>query len=176
MGRPYGSDSDAPYTAVRATALTIDRTRAYATLPGQGSIAIVDMVAMQQVDAKPGSGSCDCPDKVEQIQLPAGAQPFWIVLDRSGKYAYVSDERDYGMPGFGTGRIYVVSIDPSSPDFHRADRVRTIEVDSAGYGLRQLAVSDDGRRLYVAAPNREPSCCGNRSLRSDDGRRAASSW
>ena len=107
------------------------------------------MLALQEVDADPGN--CSCPGHVDQIKLPDGAQPFWIALDRTNTHAYVSDRQDYG----GKGRIYVIDIDPSSPDFHRADKIRTIEVDGAGEGLRQLVVSDDGKRLYVAAPNRD---------------------
>src|SRR5206468_9045346 len=129
------------------TALTPDRTRAYATLLAQNSVAVVDMLALQQVDADPGNCSATCPDTVDQIKLPAGAQPFWIVVDKAGTYAYVSDRLDYS----GTGRIYAIDIDPKSPGFNRSDAVRTIVVDSAGFGLRQIVVSDDGKRLYAAA-------------------------
>ena len=133
---------------VRSTALTADNTRAYGTLTWEGSVAVVDMLALQEADADP---NCSCPGHVDQIKLPDGAQPFWIALDKTNTHAYVSDRQDYG----GKGRIYVIDIDPRSPDFHRADRIRTIEVDGAGEGLRQLIVSDDGMRLYVAAPNRD---------------------
>ena len=156
IGKPWGAAyPGTPSTGVRDTALTPDRTRAYATLNGQSSVAVVDMLAMQQVDAVPGSCSSSCQDSVNQIYLPTGAQPFWIALDKQGKYAYVSDYLDYGTPSAGQGRIYVIDIDPTSCTFNTV--VRTIDVKSAGQGLRQLVVSDDGRRLYVAAPNRDGS-------------------
>ena len=158
VGQPWGANGS---TTVRSTALTTDLTRAYATLTSQtptgpvGSVGVVDMLALQQVDAIPGNCSATCPDAVDQIALPAGALPFWIVADKLGKYAYVSDQRDYGTPSSGIGRIYVIDIDPKSPTFNQ--RIRTIDVESAGVGLRQIAVADDGKRLYAAAPNRDGS-------------------
>ena len=148
VGQPWGANGS---TTVRSTALTTDLTRAYATLTSQtpmgpvGSVGVVDMLAMQQVDAVPGNCSATCPDAVDQISLPTGALPFWIVADKVGKYAYVSDQRDYGTPSSGIGRIYVIDIDPKSSTFNQ--RVRTIDVESAGLG----PAADRRRRRREAA-------------------------
>ncbi|MBN8491307.1 MAG: tandem-95 repeat protein, partial [Burkholderiales bacterium] len=148
---PIGRDpaTGAPYGNPKASALTSDHTRAYVTLSGQSSVAVVDMVALQQADADARTPELD------QIVLPAGSKPFWISIDSANRYAYVSDEQSYASPTNPLdfkGRIYVIDIDPNSDKFHKL--VETIEVDAAGVGLRQILVSDDNRRLYVAAPNR----------------------
>ena len=135
----------------KSTALTADHTRAYVTLRNDGAVAVVDLVAMQKADALPGNApSKDDPDPVDNSALPAGAKPFRIVIDDANRYAYVSDEENFGV---GTGKIYVIDVDPTSTDFHHV--VRTIEVDDVPVGLRDLTLSEDGRRLYVAAPNRD---------------------
>ena len=147
---PVGKDPapGVPYAFPRVTALTADHTRAYVTLSGQHAVAVVDTLAMQQVDA-----NIDTPE-VDQIELPASASPHWITLDANGRYAYVGDENGYNdASGSLKGRIYVIDIDPKSERFH--ELVETIEVDAAGFGLRELKVSADGKRLYAAAPNRD---------------------
>ena len=163
---PVGKTTGISDPSIRDTALTPDRTRAYATLIGESSVAVVDMVAMQEVDAQPGNCNASCPDQVDEIKLPDGSQPFWIALDKAGKYAYVSDQAEYGGPGDWQGRIYVIDIDPNSPTFNQ--KIHTIDVASACQGLREIAVSEDGNQLYVAAPNRDgtappPSTCPGQS-------------
>ena len=126
-------------------------TRAYVTLQGDGAVGVVDLVAMQKSDAKPGNAATPGGvDPVDTIALPPGARPFWIEIDAAGKYAYVSDEAAYAS---NKGMIYVIDVDPSSPTFNTM--VRAIQVDGAPKGLRQLALDADGSKLYVAAPNRE---------------------
>ncbi|MFT3856663.1 MAG: dockerin type I domain-containing protein [Aquabacterium sp.] len=151
---PIGQEpaANVPYGFGRDTALTKDHTRAYVTLSGQHSVAVVDMLALQQVDADLTAAG------INQIELPAGSSPFWIEIDKADHYAYVADENNYTdplNPFSPKGRIYVIDIDPQSATFHKL--VKTIEVDAAGRGLRQLLVSDDGKRLYAAAPNRDGS-------------------
>ena len=107
---------------------------------------------MQMADAKPGNLDPSGDDPVDSVPLPLGSRPFWVALDKQNRYAYVSDEDPVGDPAHPMGAIYVVDIDPTSPTFHQL--VRTIEV-AAPFGLRHLIVSDDGKRLYVAAPNRD---------------------
>src|SRR5262249_42031509 len=66
----------------------------------------------------------------------------WVVTDLGGKYLYASDAI--------ANKVYVVSIDPHSPTYQR--EVAEINVTPAPYGLRGLAITADGTRLYVAAP------------------------
>ena len=135
--------------APRYIALTTDGTRGYVTLQASGGIAVIDTVGWHEVDLVP-----DDPDDpetvgVQHIELPAGAKPFAIVVDRAGRYAYVTDELD--------GVLYVIDIDPFSPDFNRHVQTIVFETgtwDPAPLGLRGLALSADQKRLYVAAPGR----------------------
>ena len=66
-------------------------------------------------------------------------------MTTTSDYAYVSDESG--------DSIYAVDIRPGSETYHEVTR---IELNSADVkvGLRQLDISSDGKRLYVAAPNR----------------------
>ncbi|HEU6455925.1 MAG TPA: hypothetical protein VN201_10695, partial [Roseateles sp.] len=138
----------------RDTALTSDHTRAYVTVSGnpngRNGLALVDLVAMQQVKIKDASDPGS-----DIIKLPSGSRPYWVALDPSNHYAYVTEEDPQGgnaASGAGHGYIYVVDIDPASPTFNQY--IRTIDVGVAPFGLRELVISEDGKRLYVAAPNR----------------------
>jgi hypothetical protein len=55
-------------------------------------------------------------------------------------YAYVADS--------GRGSIYVLDVNPDSPSYNEV--VRTISVNATS-GLRQIAVSSDGRKLFATA-------------------------
>src|SRR5581483_550944 len=79
-------------------ASTWDDTRAYVTLYNDDGVAVIDPVALQEVDVDPKTPG------VQHIQLPAGALPYDIVIDQAGKYAYVSD----AAPHSGLGSIYVI--------------------------------------------------------------------
>jgi hypothetical protein len=118
-----------------------DGTRAYATLSRGNGIAVIDAVALQQIDVDPGTS------EVDHISL-AGAQPFRIVIDPWDRYAYVTDQIATG----GASSVYVIDIRPSSTKYNQ--RVDTISVAPAEDGLRGLDISKDGERLYLAAPNR----------------------
>ncbi|MBI3348492.1 MAG: putative Ig domain-containing protein, partial [Burkholderiales bacterium] len=133
------------------TALTTDHTRAYVTVSGnpdgRNGLALVDLVAMQQVKIK------DATDPASTIiKLPSGSRPFWVALDPGNHYAYVTEEDPQGGGVIRHGLVYVVDIDPNSPTFNQY--VKTIDVGPAPFGLRELVVSEDGKKLYVAAPNR----------------------
>src|SRR5262249_1713177 len=109
-------------------------TRAYVTLQNIGAVAVVDMLTLRQAAV---------------IPLPTGAVPFWIEIDRQDQVAYVSDEM--------RGSIYVIDINPKSPDFDTWVQTISLPAFATPPGLRQPAISDDGRRLYAAAPNRDSS-------------------
>ena len=68
----------------RDTALTADHTRAYVTLQGDGAVGVVDLVAMQKSDAKPGNAATPGGvDPVDTIALPPGARR--LVRLRAGR-------------------------------------------------------------------------------------------
>ncbi len=85
---------------------------------------------------------------VNPIAWPDDSSPRSIVIDPTDSYAYIGD--------YNLGRIYVIDIDPSSPDSNQ--HVETIEFDSAPDGLKKLAISSDGKRLFATTP------CGGTSL------------
>ncbi|MCT7953597.1 Ig domain-containing protein group 2 domain-containing protein, partial [Ancylothrix sp. C2] len=120
---PVGTDNitDRP----RELAVTSDATRVYVVLGGSRSVALVDALALQQVDTNP-----DTPE-VNPINLPTGASPQSIVIDSRDEYAYITD----GI----TGRIYVLDIDPFSTTYHQV--IQTIAVPQATSGLRQIAIN-----------------------------------
>ena len=135
----------------RQVLVTPDGTRAYVALWSSSAIAVIDTLVLQEVDVDPSTPALD------RISLPAGAAPFWLATDPDGRYLYVSDEASHNK----TGLVYVVDINPfqeagttsgsaSGSRFHQ--HVGTIEVGRALAGLRGLAVSASGKRLYVAAP------------------------
>jgi DNA-binding beta-propeller fold protein YncE len=132
---PIGGD----YPAPRSVAISADNTRAYATLRYESAVAVVDTVALQQVDA-----DGNLANGVSNIELLPGARPFWIAVSKNGNKAYVSDEV--------AGRIYVLDIDPSSGSYHKL--VRTLDVGPAPSGLRGMAINANGTRLFVAAPEK----------------------
>ncbi|MCB1968225.1 MAG: hypothetical protein KDI64_19875, partial [Candidatus Accumulibacter sp.] len=132
---PIGGTFPAP----RSVAISADNTRAYAALRYGSSVAVVDTVALQQVDA-----DADLANGVSNIELLPGARPFWIAAGKGGKKAYVSDEV--------AGRIYVLDIDPSSGSYNKL--VRTLDVAPAPSGLRGMAINANGTRLFVAAPEK----------------------
>jgi DNA-binding beta-propeller fold protein YncE len=132
---PIGGD----YPAPRSVAISPDNTRAYATLRFESAVAVIDTVALQQLDA-----DGNLANGVSNIELLPGARPFWIAVSKNGNKAYVSDEV--------AGRIYVLDIDPSSGSYNKL--VRTLDVGPAPSGLRGMAINANGTRLFVAAPEK----------------------
>ncbi len=131
---------DGVFNGPRAIAVTPDNTRAYVPLLNSHRVAVVDALALQEIDVDPTT-----PNVVDQIVLPDGAQPFAIAIDARGNYAYVTDRGPYGV-----GTIYVIDINPASPSYHK---FQTITVNNAPAGLRQVALDADNKRLYVTAPS-----------------------
>lgn len=71
---PVAEEHDFP--APRAVSATIDQTRAYVTLQHAASVSVVDAIALREVDLEPDLGG------VQRIQLPIGAEPFWVFAAR----------------------------------------------------------------------------------------------
>ena len=120
----------------RDLAVTSDGTRVYVALEQSGRVALVDPMVLQQVDTKP-----DTPG-INPIDLPSGATPRSIAIDPRNQYAYISDGK--------RGNIYVLDIDPFSEKYHQV--IQTISLSSVTGGLNEIAISSDGRKLFVAAP------------------------
>ena len=143
---PLGDETE---ISPRSIAVTPDGTRAYVTLrsvaggsdpPG---VAVIDMLTLQPVDTDLSTAGV-----IDWIDLP-GVSPFGIAIDPRGQYAYISDYvvRD------GSGHIWTIQIGASAESYHA---VKGVDMGTAPAGLRGLAVSADGRRLYVAAPRSSP--------------------
>lgn len=130
-----GVTSDGP----RFIAVTSDATVAYTPLEGEGRVAVIDLISLQQVNTN--HGGID-----PTIALPAGAKPFSIVIGRLDKYAYVADR----YPVNGIGQIYVIDIDPRSTNYNK--HVQTIQVGTNLIELSQMALSRDGKSLFITAP------------------------
>ena len=136
--------------APRKTIASPDGTRFYVTLEGGGSVAVIDAVALQQIDTIPDDILADKSKGINAIPLPPGATPFDMDIDRVGRRLYVSD--------FSRGAIYVIDIDPFSPTYHQLKTTITIPDRADQFtglgriGLRGIAVDKTGSRLFVASP------------------------
>ncbi|MEG5128599.1 peptidoglycan-binding protein [Microcoleus sp. ARI1-B5] len=115
-------------------AVTSNATRAYVPLERSGRVAMVDLLARREVDADASTTA------VDDINLPSGASPGAISIDPWDNYAYIADS--------GRGSIYVLDVNPDSASYNQV--VRTISVDATS-GLRQIAISSDGRKLFATA-------------------------
>ncbi|MCC6231635.1 MAG: Ig-like domain-containing protein, partial [Verrucomicrobiales bacterium] len=133
-------NSDLPTTTLspRNSVFSGDGTRLYVALNGGSGIAVIDTVALQEIDTDPDTFG------VQHIQLPLGSRPFDLAAETNSRYLYVSDE--------ASNVIYVVDIDPFSETFH--SKVRSIAVGPAPLGLRGLALNADESHLFAAAPGR----------------------
>jgi DNA/RNA endonuclease G (NUC1) len=124
---------------VRDLTVTSDGSRVYVPLEASGRVALVDPITRQQIDTKPDIAG------INPIDLPSGATPRSIVVDSRDQYAYIADGKA------GGNSIYVLDINPSSSNYHQV--TQTITVGAAPSGLRQMAISSDGKKLFVTAPN-----------------------
>ncbi|MEK0181120.1 hypothetical protein [Microcoleus anatoxicus] len=115
-------------------AVTSNATRAYVPLEYTGRVAMVDLLARRPVDVDASTPA------VDDIILPSGASPGAISIDPWDNYAYITDSK--------RGSIYVLDVNPDSPSYNQV--VQTIPVNATS-GLRQIAVSSDGRKLFATA-------------------------
>ena len=123
----------------RDLTVTSDGSRVYVPLELSGRVALVDPITRQQIDTKADVAG------LNPIELPSGAAPRSIVLDSRDQYAYIADGKA------GGNSIYVLDINPFSSKYHQV--TQTITVGAAPSGLRQMAISGDGKKLFVTAPN-----------------------
>lgn len=121
----------------RELAITKDGSRVYVSLQFSGAVALVDPILLRQIDTDPYQFG------LNPIDLPGNAAPRGIAIGSLDRYAYVADGNQ--------GLIYVIDIDPNSETYHQV--IKTIQVNPAPDGLRQLAISSDGRKLFATAPN-----------------------
>jgi YD repeat-containing protein len=128
----------------RDIAVTPDFSRTYVSLRYSGRVAVVDTLALQELDARADDPAVPETIGKNYIDLGPGAMPYWLAIDPLGEYLYVSDNL--------APLIHVVDIRPGSDTYHQ--KVKNILVDQAPEGLREMAFDSDGRRLYVTAPNR----------------------
>lgn len=115
-------------------AVTSNATRAYVPLEYTGRVAMVDLLARRPVDADASTAT------VDDINLPSGASPGAISIDPWDNYAYITDSK--------RGSIYVLDVNPDSPSYNQV--VQTISVNATS-GLRQIAISSDGHKLFATA-------------------------
>jgi DNA-binding beta-propeller fold protein YncE len=87
-------------------AITPDNTRVYVTLENTHDIAVVDALALVELDPEAIQGS----ETPADIIVPPGAEPNSIIMDPSGRFAYLLDNVANG----NTSVIYVVDTDPAS--------------------------------------------------------------
>ncbi|WP_293120760.1 DNA/RNA non-specific endonuclease [Okeania sp. SIO1I7] len=121
----------------RYTAATSEASRAYVTLEGGSGLAVLDLQGFRQLDTQPDV------EGVNPIALPDDSSPRPLIIDPLDNYAYVGDGQK--------GQIYVIDINPNSPDYNQ--HVETIDVGDAPSGLKKLAISSDGKRLFATTPN-----------------------
>ena len=117
-------------------AVTSNATRAYVPLEYTGRVAMVDLLARREVDVDADASTT----AVDDIILPPGASPGAISIDPWDNYAYITDS--------GKGSIYVLDVNPYSASYNQV--VETISVEATS-GLRQIAISSDGRKLFATA-------------------------
>lgn len=116
--------------------MTPDGTRAYVTTISDG-IAVVDTIALRQVDVKPEPPNSG---KTEMDTLRIAGQPYIreMVIDPAGNFLFVMGPGD---------KVYVIDIRPHSKWFHQ--KIITIKLPRTRYPMSGIAVSADGRYLYV---------------------------
>ncbi len=129
---------DAGDKTIQDTVTSVDGTRVYAAIQRGsasdpwGGVAVIDAMTRKQVDEDretPGNNF---------IKLPGGADALAVAMSPRGDFLYVSE---WG------GTVDVLDIRPDSPDFHKV--VQIIPVVTDRDLSEALAVSSDGRRLYV---------------------------
>ena len=118
-------------------AATSNGTMAYVPLEESGKVAIVDLMALRQVDGMPET------PEVEPIALPEGATPMALTIDKQDEYAYIADKNG--------GKVYVLDINPDSDSYHQVVETIELELNNESAQLREVAISADGRRLFVTA-------------------------
>jgi hypothetical protein len=124
--------------------VTPDGTRAFVTNLGDGSISVIDLVTLQEVDVNPALPG------LQRIRLPRGAQPYYLALHPTLPIAVATDRASANTYWFLTGE--------DAAQVGVSDRATVFNVDPSGAllltGLTGLDFSNDGSRLLVASPGR----------------------
>lgn len=131
VGTPDVSDRPGELAAIS------NGTVAYVPLESSGKVAIVDVMALRQVDGMPET------PEVDPIALPEGATPVALTIDKQDEYAYVADKNG--------GKVYVLDINPDSDSYHQVVETIELELNNQNAQLREVSISADGRRLFVTA-------------------------
>jgi large repetitive protein len=145
-------------TRANDVVVTGDLSRAFvATAKG---IAVIDAFTLQQFDVNPRTA------EVDFIKLPQRAG----VTDPTGDYgpaevtALAVDPNGKTLYAAALGRIYMIDIDPGSPDYLKVKEGKdkngkifhvdvTVKSEGVEFGhITSLAVNADGTRLYATAP------------------------
>jgi hypothetical protein len=129
------NDISKPTAAPDQAVLTSDYTRVYVGLEQAGGIAAVDAVLMRQIDIDPDKDGINF---IELVNAP-NARIGEIVIDASENFLLAADR--------GTGKIYVINIDPSSPLYHK--HVATWTLEEAEWGVRGMTITPDNTQLVV---------------------------
>ncbi len=134
---------DAGWKTIYNTVTSVDSTRVYAavqrgsTSDPWGGVAVIDATTLKQVDEDPGTLGNNF------IKLPGAADALAVAMSPRGDFLYVAE---WG------GAVHVLDVQPDSPNFHQV--VQTIQVVTDRNFSGALAVSSDGRRLYVGIAER----------------------
>ena len=123
---------------VRNVAVTPDQRLGAATVRSVGKVVLFDPIALQLIDTDPSSADVDL------LDLPPGASPFWVVATRD--YAYVSDAN---FPV-----VYAINLRQTSSDYLEITTIPLTASDVPAGGSSSVDITPDGKRLFVAAPNR----------------------
>ncbi len=113
-------------------------------------IAVIDATTLQQFDVNPDT------DAVDMIPIPSGVTA--LALDPQDRCLYAA----------GAGRIYVINLNPGSPEFHVVEQtIGGFDAPAEGGRINSLEVNADGTRLFAAVPDTLFAGIGWRDQRSN---------
>ena len=119
------------------TVATRDLSQVFVATLDQG-IAVIDATTLQQFDVDPDHQG------VDMIQIPGDGVVTALALDPQDRYLYAA----------GSGCIYVIDLNPGSPDFHKVTQtIVGFDAPAEGGRINSLAVNADGTRLFAAVPD-----------------------
>ncbi|MFC1783851.1 Ig-like domain-containing protein, partial [Planctomycetota bacterium] len=132
--------------------VTSDRTRAYVSLKPEydqnsgtqypGGITVLDTVTIRQVDFDTDTPEMDLIHLDDDgNHVPGIEQIRSLAIDPSDRFLYALDN---------SGAVYIIDIDPLSENYHKIIETIDPNPSSSGGDFRNVVVSSDGRRLYVA--------------------------
>ena len=136
----------------RDIVLTVDSTRAYVSQHLANRIAVIDTMALRELDALPDDPEDPATQGLNQILLPTDARPGELAISPDNKWLYATDmEADV---------LYAISIDPNSPDYHKVKVIKlgfNVLGHDARWGASGIAVAGDGTEIILTVPGSRPS-------------------